>query len=247
MLDFFIDYFPLFIEGINLTLFLAFFGTFFGVIIGALIAFMRIQTIHFTDSRFVRIMKHIMRSIAIIYIDIIRGTPMIVQASLFYYGLVSGFMPPLIAGLVIISFNTAAYIAEIIRSGINGLDKGQMEAAKSLGLTEKQAMIHVVLPQAMKNSLPSLLNELIVNVKDSAVLSVIQVTELFYSSKSAASSSYQVLESYMIAAVIYLILTLVLSRGVNYLVHRQSNGGLGRMSRKSQTLPVSQTVEEAGL
>ncbi|MGL5383578.1 MAG: amino acid ABC transporter permease [Culicoidibacterales bacterium] len=237
----FIEYLPLFIEGIKVTLFLAIAGTFFGIIIGAILAFMRIQTTHFTDSAFVRVIKTLVRWLAIVYIDIIRGTPMIVQASLFYYGLVSGFMPPLIAGLVIISFNTAAYIAEIIRSGINALNSGQMEAAKSLGLTEGQAMIHVILPQVMKNSLPALLNELIVNVKDSAVLSVIQVTELFYSSKSAASSSYQVLESYLIAAVIYLILTLILSRGVSYIVNR-SNKKPARIS-----LPVSQTVEEAGM
>lgn len=243
MWQLFIDYWPLFLEGIQVTLFLAVVGTFFGILIGAVIAFMRIQTIHFTDGKAVRSIKILSRWLAIGYIDIIRGTPMIVQASLFYYGLVSGFMPPTIAGLVIISFNTAAYIAEIIRSGINALSSGQMEAAKSLGLNERQAMIHVILPQVMKNSLPALLNELIVNVKDSAVLSVIQVTELFYSSKSAASSSYQVLESYLIAAIIYLILTLILSRGVNYLVKRMSK----QPGRQRITLPVSQTVEEAGV
>ncbi len=154
--------------------------------------------------------------IAIIYIDIIRGTPMMVQAMLFFYGIAADIMDPNVAGIFIISFNTAAYIAEILRSGINAIDKGQVEAGRSLGLSNTQTFIYIVIPQTVKNTLPALANELIVNIKDSSVLSVIAVSELFYATKQAASAGYHYTEAYFISAIIYLLLTIILTRLLNY-------------------------------
>ncbi|MCF7930161.1 MAG: amino acid ABC transporter permease, partial [Acholeplasmataceae bacterium] len=133
-----------------------------------------------------------------------------VQAMIFYYGIAPlgiSWWRPLVAGLFVVTLNTTAYIAEVIRSGINGIDKGQMEAARSLGFSRKQSMFQIVLPQAIKNSLPAIGNEFIVNLKDTAVLSVIGVVDIFKATQSATSSNYRIVEGFFIAAIIYLILT----------------------------------------
>ena len=149
-----------------------------------------------------------------VYIQVFRGTPMIVQAVVIYYGAqyAGVFMDTTFAAVFIISINTGAYMAEIIRGGIVSVDKGQFEAAHAIGMTHWQTMTTVVLPQAIRNILPSVGNELIVNIKDSSVLNVISVSELFFQAKSAAGTYYRYFEVYFIIAVIYLILTLTVSR-----------------------------------
>ena len=148
-----------------------------------------------------------------VYIQVFRGTPMIVQAVVIYYGAqyAGVFMDTTFAAIFIISINTGAYMAEIIRGGIVSVDKGQFEAAHAIGMTHWQTMTTVVLPQAIRNILPSVGNELIVNIKDSSVLNVISVSELFFQAKSAAGTYYRYFEVYFIIAVIYLILTLSVS------------------------------------
>ncbi len=210
----------IYLEGLKVTLLLAVFGTFFGTLIGLILVGLRIQEVHYKDKSTIRVIKKVCNIVAIVYIDIVRGTPMMVQAMLFFYGIAANIMSPNVAGAIIISLNTGAYIAEILRSGIQSIDKGQFEAAWSLGMTNVQTFIHVVGPQTLKNSLPALGNELIVNVKDSSVLSVIAVSELFYSTKQAASSGYMYSESYFIAAIFYLIITMVLTRLLNYIVKK---------------------------
>lgn len=202
----------LYIDGIKTTLILALFGTLLGMILGFILVMMRIQEVHYKDKKPVVILKKVVSIIAILYIDLIRGTPMMVQAMLFFYGLAANIMDPNTAGIIIISFNTAAYIAEILRSGINGLDKGQVEAGRSLGLSNSQTFIFIIAPQTIKNTLPALANQLVLNVKDSSVLSVIAVSELFYATKQAASAGYMYTEAYFISALVYLILTVVLTR-----------------------------------
>ena len=115
------------------------------------------------------------------------------------------------AGLIVITFNTAAYMGEIIRSGLNGVDIGQVEGARSLGLSSSLTSIHVILPQALKNALPTIGNGLIVNIKDSSVLNVISVTELYYRMNLTAGSTYAFMEAYLILAIVYLIMTLLAS------------------------------------
>jgi putative lysine transport system permease protein len=229
----------LFIEGIKITLIIALLGTIFGTIIGSILAIVRGLEAGPNSNLFIRVLFKVLRIFVTIYIDVIRGTPMMVQAIIVYYGFASKVLDPVATGVLIVSFNSAAYIAEIIRSGINSTPAGQMEAARSLGLNHVQAMKKVILPQALKNSVPALMNELIVNVKDSSVLSVIGVTELFYMSKAAGSEFYLTLPSYVIAAGIYLIITMSLTKLFEYILNRENNKELKKIS-----MPTAQTVPE---
>ncbi len=237
-----VGYYPLLLEGIFNTLFLATVGTIFGIIIGLVIAIINNIEINKRDSKLMKISKKFLHIIAKLYVDIVRGTPMMVQAMVFFYGLAYGGinLDPLFAGLLIISFNTAAYIAEIIRSGINAIDSGQMEAAVSLGLSHKMAMTKIILPQALKNTIPALMNELIVNVKDTSVLSVIGVTELFYMTKGAASQNYLYFQSYVLTAIIYLILTKSLTLLFTWIIKKY----VDKEDKMEISVPQSQTAPE---
>lgn len=154
---------------------------------------------------------------------------MIVQAMIIFYGVAQAnlfsWWSPLPAGLIIVTLNTTAYISEVLRGGLESLDVGQMEAARSVGMTKSQAMRHVMWPQAIKNALPGIGNEFVVNLKDTAVLSVISVVDLFYAVRQSASESYRFLEAFMIAAIMYLILTYLSSKLINYLSRRMSQTG----------------------
>ena len=148
---------------------------------------------------------------------------MMVQAMFLYYGLQSviGWDGPT-AGLFVISINTGAYMAEIIRSGLQSVDKGQSEAAKSIGLTSLQTLIYIIFPQAIRNAFPSIGNQLIVNIKDSSMLNVVWVIELFTQSRAIAGSNYRPVETYFVAAVIYLILTTVATLVLNFIERKMA-------------------------
>ena len=215
----------LFLRGTGMTLLVALTGTAFGFIIGLLVAIVRATSPmpahgHRTAAAAVRsaLLKAVQLLLAA-YIQVFRGTPMIVQAVVIYYGAqyAGVFMDTTFAAIFIISINTGAYMAEIIRGGIFSVDKGQFEAAHAIGMTHWQTMTTVVHPQAIRNILPSVGNELIVNIKDSSVLNVISVSELFFQAKSAAGAYYRYFEVYFIIAVIYLILTLTVSRILRFI------------------------------
>ena len=215
----------LFLRGTGMTLLVALTGTAFGFIIGLLVAIVRATSPmpahgHRTAAAAVRsaLLKAVQLLLAA-YIQVFRGTPMIVQAVVIYYGAqyAGVFMDTTFAAIFIISINIGAYMAEIIRGGIFSVDKGQFEAAHAIGMTHWQTMTTVVLPQAIRNILPSVGNELIVNIKDSSVLNVISVSELFFQAKSAAGAYYRYFEVYFIIAVIYLILTLTVSRILRFI------------------------------
>ena len=215
----------LFLRGTGMTLLVALTGTAFGFIIGLLVAIVRATSPmpahgHRTAAAAVRsaLLKAVQLLLAA-YIQVFRGTPMIVQAVVIYYGAqyAGVFMDTTFAAIFIISINTGAYMAEIFRGGIFSVDKGQFEAAHAIGMTHWQTMTTVVLPQAIRNILPSVGNELIVNIKDSSVLNVISVSELFFQAKSAAGAYYRYFEVYFIIAVIYLILTLTVSRILRFI------------------------------
>lgn len=201
---------PMYWYGIQITILLAIVGTVCGLLIGMVIGAIRALPIDPLDSPLMRGLKKIGQSISWVYIWIFRGTPMMVQAVFFYYLLRSTFhWTPLTAGMIIISFNTGAYMAEIIRSGIQSVEAGQVEAAKSLGMSQFQTMLRVIFPQAIKNTLPSIGNQLIVNIKDSCMLNAIGVTELYFQAQSIAGSTMRYIEVYFVVAIIYLILTTV--------------------------------------
>ena len=215
----------LFLRGTGMTLLVALTGTAFGFIIGLLVAIVRatspVPTLarkSFAAAVRCALLKAVQLLLAA-YIQVFRGTPMIVQAVVIYYGAqyAGVFMDTTFAAIFIISINTGAYMAEIIRGGIFSVDKGQFEAAHAIGMTHWQTMTTVVLPQAIRNILPSVGNELIVNIKDSSVLNVISVSELFFQAKSAAGAYYRYFEVYFIIAVIYLILTLTVSRVLRFI------------------------------
>ena len=215
----------LFLRGTGMTLLVALTGTIFGFVIGLLVAIVRATSPMPTLGRksvAATVRGALLKLVQLLlsaYIQVFRGTPMIVQAVVIYYGAqyAGMYMDTTFAAIFIISINTGAYMAEIIRGGVISIDKGQFEAAHAIGMTHWQTMTTVVLPQAIRNILPSVGNELIVNIKDSSVLNVISVSELFFQAKSAAGAYYRYFEVYFIIAVIYLILTLTVSRILRFI------------------------------
>lgn len=158
-----------------------------------------------------------------LYITFFRGTPLIVQIFIIHFGVVPIFMGTtngIVAGIAALSLNSAAYVAEIFRAGIQSIDRGQMEAARSLGMTHAQAMRYVILPQAIKRMIPPLGNEFIILLKDSSLTALIAVPELMYWGKAFQGQYYKVWEPYLTAALIYLVLTLTISFILNRLEKR---------------------------
>lgn len=167
----------------------------------------------------------VLKYIATVYIEIFRGTPMIVQIVMVYFGsyaLMGVNMDGFIAALIAVSLNSAAYVAEIIRSGIQSVDKGQWEASRSLGLSSGQTMRHIILPQAVKNILPALGNEFVTLIKETAVASTIGVADLMYTSKIVQSTSYQPFNPLIIVAAIYFVITFTLSKLIGAFERRLS-------------------------
>ncbi len=191
-----------FINGAKLTLFLAFFTVLFGTILGLLLSLMKLSN------------SKILKAISTAYIEFLRGTPVLVQLYIIYYGLPSlGIeFPDVVAGIITLSLNSAAYVAEIIRAGINAVDKGQMEAARSLGMSNAQAMRHIIIPQAFKNILPALGNEFIVVIKESSIVSVIGIHELMYNADTVRGNTFRPFEPLIVAALLYFVMTFTLSK-----------------------------------
>lgn len=208
------EYGSMLITGIGVTLGLSFVGTLIGLFIALILTIMRVQEPKQMDVKISIFFKKIVSGFARIYVTIFRGTPMIVQAVIFYYSFYQLGIKwsPFAAGLFTVSLNTAAYLTEVLRGGITAIDKGQIEAAKSIGLTNIQAFINIVFPQAIKNSFASIGNEFIVNIKDTAVLSTIMVVDIFSVANRAAGKYYLYVEAMVIAAVIYLCITYLTSK-----------------------------------
>ncbi|WP_334196257.1 amino acid ABC transporter permease, partial [Muricomes intestini] len=159
-------------------------------------------------------------------VEVFRGTPMIVQSAVIYYGtaLLFGFdLNRTAAALFIVSINTGAYMSEIVRGGIFAVDTGQFEAAQAIGMPHGQTMRKVVVPQVLRNILPATGNEFVINIKDTSVLSIISVTELFFQGKSAAGANYMFFQTYFIICVIYFVLTFSVTR-ILRLVEKKLDG-----------------------
>lgn len=212
--------YPLYLEGVKYTLMISIAGTTLGLFLALLITIFRIQESDSRDNFGTRAYKRISVIMSASYVEFFRGTPMMVQAAIFFYGfaMIGIRIPILIAGIIIVTLNTAAYLTEVLRAGINSIDKGQMEAARSIGLTRGQSFRYIIFPQAIKNMVPAIGNELVVNIKDTAVLSVIGVSELFYMGKSIAGTYYRYTEAFVTVAIIYLILVLITTRILTLIV-----------------------------
>ena len=232
-----VKYWPLFLRGAGTTLLIAVVGTVFGFIIGTLVAIVRTIPILPKDNIFKKILLTVVRWLLTAYVEVFRATPMMVQAMLIYYGSLQYFgidMSPIFAGIVIVSINTGAYMAEIVRGGIISIDIGQTEGAQSIGMTHWQTMLNVIMPQALRNIMPSIGNEFVINIKDSSVLSVISVAEMFFMTKSAAGTYFKYFEAFTIACIVYLVINIIITRillkiekkmdgPATYLIHGSQN------------------------
>ena len=209
-----------FLLGTGTTLLISLSGTIIGFFLGLGVSLIRYMKSDDKTTLFIKSIIKFFQIIVNIYIAIFRGTPMIVQAMVIFYGLPvltkgSLNLDPLPAALLIVSINTGAYMAEMIRGGVDSVDPGQLEGAQAIGMSHFQAMLSIIFPQAVRNVLPSIGNEFIINIKDTSVLNVIGVTELFFTSKSIAGSYAKYYEVFIITSVIYLFLTFTISLILN--------------------------------
>jgi arginine/lysine/histidine transport system permease protein len=219
------EYGSYYLTGAWTTIKLAFFTVICGGILGMFIALMRLSV-----NRFVRFL-------ASAYIEIIRGTPLLVQLLIVYYSLPNGVewllvkaglpgdalaLPDFAYCVIALTINSAAYVAEIFRAGIQAVDRGQMEAARSLGMPKRMAMTHIILPQAIRNILPALGNEFVVIIKESSQVMVIGMAELMYSANLIRGATYLSMEPLLVAAVIYFTLTFPLSKVLSLVERRMT-------------------------
>ena len=210
------EYHTYLLKGLGYTMLIALVGTIIGLIIGLITGIIR--TIPKSKSKAIAIIQKIINAIINVYVEVFRGTPMMVQAMVIYWGyalLTDSSLELISAGIFIVSINTGAYMTEIVRGGIISVDKGQFEAAYSCGMNHFQVMLHVIIPQVMKNILPSVSNEFVINIKDTSVLNVIGVCELYYQAGTILSTKWDlnsVFGVYLIICVIYLTMTFTITR-----------------------------------
>lgn len=199
----FVEYRSYFLAGLQYTLLLAAISVVCGFVLGLGIAMLRMSS-----WRVVRFLGHT-------WVEFLRGTPMMVQLLIIHYGLAFMFdinFTPIQSGAITLSINSSAYLAEIFRAGIEAVDRGQGEAARSLGMTRGMAMRHIIIPQAIKSVLPAIGNEFITIIKESSIVSIIGTTELIFQSQSVVTITYDGMTPYLIIAVMYFVLTFTLSR-----------------------------------
>jgi len=206
-----------YLPGIRNTLILALVATAIGCLIGFVCGILNTIPHSKNAPPVKRFFLALIRAVVRIYVEIFRGTPMVLQAVFLYYGLpyftdnAVRFDSIWMAAILVVSINTGAYMAESVRGGIISIDPGQTEGAKAIGMTHVQTMLHVILPQAIRNILPQIGNNFIINIKDTSVLSVISITDLFFVHKSVVGALYTYFESAAIVMVIYLTMTLFAS------------------------------------
>ena len=211
-------YGPLLFTAMGQTLLLALYGLLFACVIGLIVGMMSVMR------------SGVCRLIAAIFVNLIRGVPMIVLAYLIYFGVpylwnsilgIGGMtLTALTAGTICLALNCGAYMAEIIRAGIQSVDKGQMEAARSLGLPWWRAMYRVVMPQAIKTMIPSIINQFIITLKDTSILSVIGFPELVNTAKNVVSATFMSFQTWIIVGLMYLVVILILQQVAKVLERR---------------------------
>lgn len=191
-----------FLDGMKYTLMLAFFTVLLGSVFGLALTFLRLSD------------RRVFKFIGSVYVEFIRGTPLLLQLYVIYYGLpyIGIMLPDFSAGIVALSINSAAYISEIVRAGIQSVDKGQLEAARSIGMKKSMSMRYIIIPQAVKTILPALGNEFITIIKESSIVSIIGIHDLMYNADTVRGNTFKVFEPLMIAALLYFIMTFGLSK-----------------------------------
>lgn len=214
-------YYSMLLSALGQTVFLTLLSLIFAMVIGLIFALMNVGKNRFFNF------------IGTVYVDAVRGVPLIVLAYFIYFGVPQGIkaigftdfrLTALQAGVIALAMNCGAYMAEIIRAGIESVDKGQMEAARSLGLPYGTSMRKVVLPQAIRTMIPSIINQFIITLKDTSILSVIAFPELTNVGKTMAGNTFKVLETWAIIAVMYMVVIVSLSKLAKYLERRIKRG-----------------------
>ncbi|MGG1617662.1 ABC transporter substrate-binding protein/permease [Paenibacillus sp. NRS-1782] len=203
IVDIFWKYRSFYVTGIGYTLLLSALGVLFGFIIGLIISLLRMSGVR------------IIEWLGTAYVEVLRGTPMLVQLMIIHYGVALTLgvnFTPLQSGIITLSLNSSAYLAEIFRAGIQAVDRGQMEAARSLGMGRGKAMRHVILPQAFKSVLPAIGNEFITIIKESSIISTIGIVDIMYQAQVIKNITYEGLSPFVIAAAIYFVMTFSLSK-----------------------------------
>ena len=236
ILNIFIKYYPQLLTGVGNTLLIALTSTVAGLTLGLLTGVVR--TAPMSKNPVLRALHKLLNAIIAIYVEIFRGTPMMVQSMVIYWGYAfatGGDTLPLIpSGILIVSINTGAYMAEIVRGGIISIDRGQFEGAMSIGMTHAQTMFKVIIPQVMRNILPSVSNEFVINIKDTSVLNVIGVTELYYFAGIIKRQNFQTFQTYLVVCILYFILTFTVTRLLRW-VERKLDGNENYTIFGSQT------------
>jgi len=212
--DVIVQYLPLLMKGVKLTIQISIIAVAVGTIIGLFISLVRLSKLW------------PLRWLAKGYVEFLRGTPLMAQIFLIHFGVppllgINAFNP-LYSGTIALSLNSGAYVAEIFRGAIQSIEKGQMEAARSLGMTHAQAMTHIIIPQAFKRAIPPLGNEFIAILKDSSLVSVISLQDLMMAGRIMQGRSFRFIETWLAVSLLYLVMTLTLSQFVSYLERRFS-------------------------
>lgn len=202
IISLFQKYFPDFLKGLGMTLFITVIAMLIALVIGSIIGFFSISK------------NKVLKTISRWFVDIIRGTPLLVQAFFIFFGIPSVLnfkINAVVAGIVAVSLNAGAYMSEIFRGGILSIDKGQMEAARSLGVSYKTAMLKIVFPQAVKVMIPSIVNQFIISLKDTSILSVIGIQELTNTGQIIIGATFKAFQIWLIVAIMYFVIIKLLS------------------------------------
>jgi len=229
----------LLLDGLINTVKVAVMGLIIGILIGTLIAIVKVAPKY-------KLINRILDKICSVYVALFRGTPMVVQLLLAYYVLLPSLgvknVNSLMVGIVVFGMNSGAYVSEIMRGGLNSVDKGQMEAGRALGLSYSTTMLKVVIPQAIKNILPTLGNEFITLIKETSVLSFITVYDLYTALSAIGSKNYEKMVPYLVMAIIYIILVLLITLLVKMLENAFAKSDRNRSGKNTK---AKKTVEEA--
>ena len=210
-----VQYWPRLIAGLGLTIQITIISLIFAGILGMIFGLLSVSK------------RKSLRAIALVYVDIVRGTPLLVQAFFIYFGIPAALgiqSDPVVSGVITLSLNAGGYLAEIVRGGIESISRGQMEAARSLGLPYGMAMRSVILPQAIRTMTPALINQCIITLKDTSLLSVIGVTELTQTGRLIIANNYQSFEVWAIVAMMYFVIIMILSKISKRIERKMSYG-----------------------
>ncbi|MCC8357534.1 MAG: amino acid ABC transporter permease [Oscillospiraceae bacterium] len=236
-----------YLGGVRNTLLLALIATVIGCVIGFVCGILQTIPHAKTDNPVKRFFLGLIRVVIRVYVEVFRGTPMVLQAVFIYYGLpyfsnnAMHFNSVWVAAILVVSINTGAYMAETVRGGIISIDPGQTEGAKAIGMTHVQTMINVILPQALRNIMPQIGNNFIINVKDTSVMFIISFTELFSVHRAAVGATYLYFPSATIEMVAYLCMTLVASFLLRWLERRMDGSDSYELLQSDPLVPTAGT------